>query len=41
MYFDDMESLKKAAESKEAKEASKDGLKLDPNITILVAEEES
>ena len=41
VYFDDMESLKKAAESKEAKEASKDGLKLDPNITILVAEEES
>ena len=41
VYFDDMESLKKATESKEAKEASKDGLMLDPNITILVAEEES
>jgi len=40
VYFDDMESLKKAAESKEAKEATKDGLLLDPNITILVAEEE-
>jgi len=40
VYFDDMESLKKAAESKEAKDATKDGLSLDPNITILVAEEE-
>jgi len=40
VYFDDMESLKKAAESKEAKEAAKDGLSLDPDMTILVAEEE-
>jgi uncharacterized protein (TIGR02118 family) len=39
-YFDDMESLKKAAESKETKEAMKDGLALDPNMTILLAEEE-
>lgn len=39
VYFDDMESLKKASESKEAKEASKDGLALDPNLTILVTEE--
>lgn len=40
VYFDDMESLKRAAESREAKEATKDGLTLDPSITILVAEEE-
>lgn len=39
VYFDDIESLKKASESKEAKEASKDGLALDPNLTILVTEE--
>ena len=39
VYFDDIESLKKASESKEAKEAAKDGLALDPNLTILVAEE--
>lgn len=39
VYFDDMESLKNASESKEAKEASKDGLALDPNLTILVTEE--
>lgn len=40
VYYDSMESLKKAGESKEAKEARKDGLSLDPNLTILVAEEE-
>lgn len=40
VYFDDMESLKRATESREAKEATKDGLMLDPNITILVTEEE-
>jgi len=40
VYFDDMESLTKAVESKEAQEALKDGLALDPNITILVADEE-
>jgi uncharacterized protein (TIGR02118 family) len=40
VYFDDMESLKRAAESKEAKEATTDGLTLDPSITILVTEEE-
>ena len=40
VYFDDMESLVKAGESKEAQEALQDGLSLDPNIAILVAEEE-
>jgi len=40
VYYDNMESLMKAGESKEAQEALKDGLSLDPNLTILVAEEE-
>jgi len=40
VYYDNMKSLQKAGESKEAKEALKDGLMLDPNMTILVAEEE-
>jgi len=40
VYYDNMESLNKAGESNEAKEALKDGLALDPNLTILVAEEE-
>jgi len=40
VYFDDMESLNRAGESKEAQDAMQDGLSLDPNIAILVAEEE-
>lgn len=40
VYFDSMESLRKAAESREAKDAIRDGLSLDPAMTILVAEEE-
>jgi uncharacterized protein (TIGR02118 family) len=39
VYFDSMESLEKAAGSKEAKDAVMDGLSLDPSMTILVAEE--
>jgi len=40
-YFDDMDSLKRAVESKEAKQAMEDALSLDPNITILVTDEEN
>ncbi len=40
VYFDSMESLKMATQSDEAKSATKDALSLDPNMTILVAEEE-
>lgn len=40
VYFDDLESLAKASESREAKEATEDGLSLDPNVTILVAEDD-
>lgn len=40
VYFENMESLVQAAESAEAKDATKDGLSLDPHLTILVTEEE-
>ena len=40
VYYDNIETLKKAGESKEAKEALKDALALDPNLTILIVEEE-
>jgi uncharacterized protein (TIGR02118 family) len=40
VYYDNIETLKKADESKEAKEALKDALALDPDLTILIAEEE-
>ncbi len=40
VYFDNIGSLKNATQSNEAKSAIKDALSLDPNVTILVAEEE-
>ncbi|MFQ5940102.1 MAG: EthD family reductase [Nitrososphaerales archaeon] len=41
VYFDDMDSLRRAGNSREAKEATDDGLSLDPKLCVLVAEEES